>query len=81
MTPKSRAYYALEKFWRQGETVDVSSVLVPNKPATAPAGVQTNPATPAFGDSSDPFWELDESSEDGDVSDGVQRDKEDPFWS
>jgi Ribosomal silencing factor during starvation len=58
MTPKSRAYYDLEAFWRAGETVDLSGVLLPNVPpsANAPRADFGGDAFPDDDEEEDPFW-------------------------
>eukprot|EP00638_Chattonella_subsalsa_P005766 CAMPEP_0117757494 /NCGR_PEP_ID=MMETSP0947-20121206/14773_1 /TAXON_ID=44440 /ORGANISM="Chattonella subsalsa, Strain CCMP2191" /LENGTH=215 /DNA_ID=CAMNT_0005577415 /DNA_START=133 /DNA_END=780 /DNA_ORIENTATION=+ len=47
MTPKSRAYYDLDGFWRNGEMVDLSDVILPN---TVPSSELQKE------EEVDPFW-------------------------
>jgi Ribosomal silencing factor during starvation len=57
MTPKSRAYYDLDAFWRSGEVVDLSSILVPNAPAAKPSQYSDELQGVEDGDEDiDPFW-------------------------
>lgn len=55
MTPKSRAYYDLEGFWKNGEEVDIEHLILPNNGAQA--GEQDGDDFGAFQDiDDDPFW-------------------------
>jgi ribosome-associated protein len=57
MTPKSRLYYNVEGQWRDkgGEEMDISHVLIPNKPESATGGDLTGDS--GFVDKEDdPFW-------------------------
>jgi Ribosomal silencing factor during starvation len=59
MTPKSRAYYDLDAFWRSGEVVDLSSILVPNAPAAKPSQYSDDELQDVEVDEEeeiDPFW-------------------------
>ena len=95
MTPRSREYYDIEAFWKNGQFLDLSGVLLPNQPggSVAAAGFLSE-------DEADPFWgaggvadgdlALELTAEELDVAaNGVGREDDgdddgdatdDPFW-
>jgi len=69
MTPMARRYYSLEKLWRKGEMVDLSSIIRPNLPEGVTRGGK--------GDSFDE--EEEEEPPSSPTTEAAQED--DPFWS
>ena len=95
MTPRSREYYDIEAFWKDGQFLDLAAVLMPSLPgAPQPAGDYEGEAN-AGDDDADPFWggEEDEAleltAEERDVAangvelaadQGDEDEDADPFW-
>mmetsp|Transcript_4175 Transcript_4175/g.6723 ORF Transcript_4175/g.6723 Transcript_4175/m.6723 type:complete len:218 (-) Transcript_4175:198-851(-) len=51
MTPKSRAYYDLDGFWKNGERLDISDVILPNAGASSASSLPEPEEEEV-----DPFW-------------------------
>ena len=89
MTPRSREYYDIEAFWKEGQYLDLADVLLPSGPTGPQPDFLDDSNDDSFWDGADADDALELTAEEREVAangvelkanDDEEDDEVDPFW-